>query len=195
MNLFMGICLFAVGFEAGGGATYQKGFGEDIEDFEPVLSWYAALGIRDLLPGIGFDVGMRGFGVEKKVIADSLSRSLRWEGYFFEGTAVFDSWPYVDSPFGLRLRVGGGYVPWRMLGDGEVITVPGEDESGDTVRMEANDWEVVFGGGAMARPVSFLILETGVNHRHIFSMDQARFGEEDRDERFLEVYLGARVRF
>lgn len=193
LNLLLASLLFCVEFEAGGEATYEKGFGDDLQDFEPTLSWGAELGVRDVLPGIGFDIGMRRFGVENKVEEDSIPQILRWEGYFFDATAVFESWPYLKGPLGMRFRVGATYVPWRMLA--EIIQVIPEDTLAETLSMEANDWGVILGGSVMFRPISFLIIDAGVNHRHIFSMDTEIYGEEDSDERFLEVYLGARLRF
>ncbi|MCK4231784.1 hypothetical protein KAX21_02435 [candidate division WOR-3 bacterium] len=194
-NLLLASLLFCVGFEAGGGAAYEKAFGEDLQDFEPTLSWGAEAGVRDVLPGIGFDLGMRRFGVEKESRENSLEQLLRWEGYFFDATAVFESWPYLKGPLGIRFRVGGSYVPWRMLAAGEVIPVICKDTLADTLYMEANDWGVILGGSVMFRPISFLIIDAGVNHRHIFSMNTEDYGEDDSDERFLEVYLGARFRF
>ena len=195
LNLLLTSLLFCVGLEAGGGVTLEKGFGKDIEEFPEVISWGAEIGVRDILPGIGFDVGMRRFGVEKEGKVDTLEQLLRWEGYFFDGSAVFESWPYWDGPLGIRLRLGGSYVPWRMLADGEVIPILPEDTLADTLYMEANDWGVVLGGSVMFRPISFLIIDLGVNHRHVFSMNTDDYGDDDVDERFLEVYLGARFRF
>ena len=195
LNLLLASLLFCVGLEAGGGVTLEKGFGKDIEEFSEVISWGAEIGVRDILPGIGFDIGIRRFGVEKEERLDTLDQLLRWEGYFFEGSAVFESWPYWDGPLGIRLRLGGSYVPWRMLADGEVIPIPPEDTLADTLYMEANDWGVLLGGSVMFRPISFLVIDLGVNHRHVFSMNTEDYGEDDVDERFLEVYLGARARF
>ncbi len=70
-----------------------------------------------------------------------------------------------------------------------------EDTLADTLYMEANDWGVILGGSVMFQPISFLIIDAGVNHHHIFSMNTEDYGENDSDERFLEVYLGARFRF
>ncbi len=194
-GFFLTCILINLGFEAGGGATFEKGLGKDLEDFSPAFSYGAELGVRDVLPGIGFDLGFRRFGVEKTVEEDTSSKLQRWEGYFFDGSAVFESWPFLEGPVGIKLRPGGFYSPWRMLEDGEIIAISPEDTTGDTLYMDERDWGVLFGGSIMYRPIPFLILEAGVNHRQIFSLDINKYGDEDTDERFLEVYIAVRARF
>lgn len=194
MTAFLLTCVItSLGFEAGGSATFEKGLGKDVEEFSPSFSWGVEFGIRDLLPGIGLDLGFRRFAVEQTT--DTSNQQLRWEGCFFDGAAVFESWPFLEGPLGIKLRTGGFYTPWRMLADGEVVVLPPTEERPDSVRMEEGDWGALIGGGVMFRPWKFLILELGVNHRHIFSLDTESYGKDDVDERFLEVYLGARIRF
>jgi len=194
-GLLLALSLLNLGFEAGGEIAWENPLGQDIEGFAPVFSCGAEMGVRDVLPGIGFDLGMRRFGVEHAVEDDSASRLLRWEGYFFDGTAVFESWPFLEGPLGVRFRAGASYVPWRMLTDGALIPAISKDTLADTLYMEANDWGMVLGGSVMFRPMKFLILDIGINHRHIFSMNTDDYGKDDRDERFMEVYVGARFRF
>ena len=195
MNLMLAFSIFALGFEAGGGVTWEQPFGKDIEDFSGTLSWCAEAGIRDILPGIGFDLGMRRFGVEREIEVDSVAHLMRWEGYFYDGSAVFESWPYLKGPLGVRFRAGGFYSPWRMLDNGQVVVIPSTDTLSDTLYMEEKDFGVLLGGSLMFRPLPFLILDLGINHRQIFSLDASKYGDEDEDERFMEAYLGARFRF
>lgn len=187
--------LFSLGFEAGAGATLQKGLGTDIGDYNPAISYGAEIGARDILPGIGFDLGFRRFGIEKDDETDTISHILRWEGYFYDASAVFESWPYLDGPFGIKLRTGGFLAPWRMFEDGQVIRIAPKDTASDTIYMEASNFGVIVGGSVMFRPWPFLIFDLGVNHRHVFSMDVEKYGKTDTDERFMEVYLAARFRF
>jgi hypothetical protein len=194
-GLLLTLSLFSLGFEAGAGATLEKGLGKDIEDYKPAISFCAELGVRDILPGIGLDLGFRRFGVERTIMEDTLEKHRRWEGYFFDASAVFESWPYLAGPFGIKLRTGGFYAPWMMLEDGVVIAIPPKDTLSDTVFMQAQNIGVLLGGSVMFKPCKFLILDLGVNHRHVFSMDVDKFGKDDVDERFMEVYLAARFRF
>lgn len=194
-GLLLALSLFSLGFEAGAGAALEKGLGNDIEDYDPRLSFCAELGVRDILPGIGVDLGFRRFGVERTIAEDTLEKLQRWEGYFFDASAVFESWPYLAGPIGIKLRTGGFFTPWRMLEDGKVVAIPPKDTLPDTVFMRAQNVGVLLGGSVMFRPWKFLLLDLGINHRHIFSMDVDKFGKDDVDERFMEVYLAARFRF
>ena len=103
--------LFSLGFEAGSGATLEKGLGRDLGDYDPVISYAAEIGLRDILPGIGFDLGFRRFGIEKNDETDTISHLERWEGYFYDVSAVFESWPYLEGPLGVKLRAGGFLAP------------------------------------------------------------------------------------
>jgi hypothetical protein len=193
-GFLISLLLINLGFEAGGKITWEHPLGADIEDYQSTISWGAEAGVRDVIPGIGFDLGFRKFGVEREIEQDTANRLLRWEGYFIDGSAVFESWPFIAGPLGLRLRTGASFVPWRMLANDEVVEIIPEDTLADTLYMEGNNVGVLLGASIMFRPVEFLIIDLGVNHRHVFSMN-ADFGSDDADERFMEVYLGARFRF
>lgn len=193
-TVLIAFMLFSLGFEAGGGAGLQKGFA-DLEEFKSTITWGGELGIRDVFPGIGLDLGMRYFGLEREETDDSVDYTLRWEGYFFDAAAVFESWPYLEGPVGVKLRSGVTCSPWQMLRDGEVIEIPSSQADGDTLFAQETDWGVLLGGGVMFRPVKFVIIDLGINHRHLFSLDTEKYGETDQDERIMEVYLGARARF
>ncbi|MBN2379617.1 hypothetical protein JXM67_07445 [candidate division WOR-3 bacterium] len=195
MSFLLASCLFGIGFEAGGGLTFEIPRGADIEDYTPVLSWGAEAGIRDVLPGIGFDLGIRCFGVEYEDRFDTSWQVRRWEGYFFDASTLFESWPYLKGPVGLRLRAGGSWVPWKWYEDGDLIPIIPEDTTHDTTHMRASDFGILLGVSVMYRPVPFIIIEAGLNHRHVLSLDTDKYGDADVDERFLEAYVGARARF
>jgi|GEM_PF-3193440 len=193
--IIISLLIYNTGFEAGGELISMIPLGKDIGNFSPTITWGSELGIRNVLPGIGFDLGVRHFCIESVASDDTLKQDKQWNGFFIDASAIFESWPYWNSFMGLRLKTGTTVSSWKMLANGKLIAISPTDTNSDTTYMKATNFGLLLGGNLMFRPIDFLIVDIGFTHRYLFSMDKDKFGKKDVDEGFLEVYLGTRFRF
>jgi hypothetical protein len=149
-------------------------------------SWSGEIGVRNLLPHIGFK--LRGSCLKFNAAdADTTPFDEGRYGYEYIPIALvasFDLLPFWKTDrLNLVLETGAGIYLWKGFLDGQLRRLP-------TGPMDEKDPGLTAGLDLQLKPRDFFSLDLSSRYHYLASADPAKYGYRDADEKIWENGLG-----